>query len=158
MPRQEIPEKLVRGPESMSANNFILFAEDNSDEADLIRVACAHAGLPQTSYRIVRDGLQAISYLESAVAIPSAVPRPTHVFTDVEMPLYDGLRLLWWIRTRPEFKHVWVTVLTNHATDDIRERASRLGCDAFLQKPPRFEDLVSLVVQAAGATIPMGAD
>jgi CheY-like chemotaxis protein len=140
---------MERGASSMSAKNFILFAEDDSNEVELIRAACDRADLPETSYRIVRDGLQAISFLESTVAIPSSGPRPTHVFTDVEMPLYDGLRLLWWIRTHPEFKQIRVTVLTNQASDEIRARATRLGCDEFFQKPSNFDELVLLVGRAA---------
>ena len=140
----------------MAAETFILFAEDNTDEVELLRHACARAGLTETSYHIVRDGLQAISYLESALGTKAAVRRPTHVFTDVQMPLYDGLRLLWWIRTHPQYQGVRVAILTNQPTDEIKERARRLGCDAFAQKPSKLEDLASFIAEAVGI-IPVAA-
>jgi hypothetical protein len=53
------------GSESaMAVQSFILFAEDNGAEAELIRHACERAGLGEESYCIVPDGLQAISYLQ----------------------------------------------------------------------------------------------
>ena len=120
----------------MNANSFILFAEDNSSEAELLRLACQRAGIDVSRYFIVRDGLQALSYLESAESSRNAVPRPTRVIADLDMPLFDGFRLLCWIRGHPEYKDLPVTIMTQSATSDAKERALSLGCDRFLQKPP----------------------
>ena len=42
----------------MRSDKFILFAEDDTQEAELLRHACRYAGLAESSYLIVRDGLQ----------------------------------------------------------------------------------------------------
>ena len=136
----------------MGSDKFILFAEDDPQEAELLRHACRYAGLAESSYLIVRDGLQAISYLEKVANEQTKAPRPTHVLTDVQMPLFDGLRLLWWIRTHPQFKNLHVTVVTNNAADDVKLRASRLGCDAFFPKPSTLDKLASLIAATIGST------
>ena len=40
--------------------------------------------------------------------------------------------------------------LTNHSEPEFRERASRLGCDAFVRKRDKFDDLVRLIVETVG--------
>ena len=144
----------VRSRHGTDSDKFILFAEDNAEEAELLRHACKQAGVCESSFLIVRDGLQAISCLENVAKEQAAVPRPTHVLTDVQMPLFDGLRLLWWIRNHHSFKNLQVTVVTNNATHEVQGRAVRLGCDAFFQKPSTFDKLVSLIAETVGSTPP----
>lgn len=144
----------VASRDDMQPDTFILFAEDNAEEAEVLRHACKQAGLHESSYLIVRDGLEAIRYLEKAAQEEARVPRPTHVLTDVQMPLFDGLRLLWWIRTHTQLKHLHVTVVTNNATEDVKLRASRLGSDAFFQKPSTLDELILLICETIGSSPP----
>ena len=72
--------------------------------------------------------------------------------TDLRMPEMSGLELIEWLRRDDE--NLPVIVITGHGDKDTVVRLLRLGCDEFLDKPFRPEDVrlkVSEVLRKRGA-------
>src|SRR2546423_15716252 len=82
-------------------NCFLLFAEDDSAQAELLGIACHKAGLSASSYFVCRDGLQVVTFLQRVENPKNELTCPTRVVTDLKMPLLDGLGVLEWVRTSP---------------------------------------------------------
>jgi CheY-like chemotaxis protein len=123
----------------------ILLAEDREDDVIIIRKAFARTSFP---YRlnVVRDGEQAVDYLEGAPPFDnrSRSPFPSVLLLDLKMPRKDGFEVLDWIRARPQFSSLRVVVLTSSkVTADINQAYAR-GANAFLAKPAGFENYTEL--------------
>jgi CheY-like chemotaxis protein len=67
--------------------------------------------------------------------------RPDLIITDVMMPRVDGFALVRALRAKPELAFTPVIFLTALNSDDDRIKGFRLGCDDYLPKPFRFEEL-----------------
>jgi CheY-like chemotaxis protein len=126
-------------------SRFVLFAEDKIEHVELLKYACKRIGLSDESFVIARDGLQALSFLRHDHENNRSVALPFLVITDIDMPLMDGLRLLGWIRERPELKGLPVHILTGNASPENEKRARALGCTGFHQKPGDLQGLISLL-------------
>ena len=60
--------------------------------------------------QVVRDGVDAMSYLLglSVFSDREAYPVPNILLIDLNLPRLNGLELLAWLRTQPEFQHLMV--------------------------------------------------
>jgi two-component system chemotaxis response regulator CheY len=92
-------------------------------------VVCIEAG----------DGAEAIKKLSSG---PYDV-----VLTDINMPLLDGLKLISHIRGEPKISSLPIVVITTEAAEADRERALKLGADAYLVKPVKAQDVLDAVTK-----------
>jgi len=123
----------------------ILLAEDREDDIFLIRKAFQKAGITNPLF-VVRDGEEAISYLEGRGRYfnREEFPLPELVLLDLKMPKVDGFEVLRWIRQQPGFSSMRVVVLTS--SESIRDVnvAYRLGANSFMVKPMDFENAVEL--------------
>src|SRR4051812_8405217 len=120
----------------MTDSPVILLAEDREDDGIIIRNAFARTTFP---YRltVVRDGEEAVAYLEGAGAYADRAryPFPSVLLLDLKMPRKDGFEVLDWIRGRAEFSSLRVVVLTSSKlTSDINQAYER-GAKSFLVKP-----------------------
>jgi CheY-like chemotaxis protein len=79
-----------------------LVVEDSLDDAVLLERAFLRAGLV-APLRFVRDGQQAIEYLEGGHHFNDRgiYPLPNLVLVDLKMPRLDGFGLLNWLRDQP---------------------------------------------------------
>lgn len=57
------------------------------------------------------------------------------VFTDINMPIMDGLKLVSLIRNDPQYKDVPVVVITTEGAIEDRDRALALGANEYITKP-----------------------
>jgi signal transduction histidine kinase/DNA-binding response OmpR family regulator len=83
----------------------------------------------------------------SALAV-SAQLRPDLVFLDLRMPGMDGLELARRLRERPEGRQLRLIAMSASVLSFNRERAFAAGCDDFLPKPFREEDLFARIRRA----------
>jgi len=67
------------------------------------------------------------------------------VLTDINMPLLDGLKLISHIRSEPALSKLPIIVITTESADADRERALKLGADAYLVKPVKAQDVLDAV-------------
>lgn len=70
------------------------------------------------------------------------------VLSDYQMPQMSGLDLLAALRERAP--GLPVIIMTGYASQDVAEKAARLGAVGFLEKPLDETALVALITQALG--------
>jgi CheY-like chemotaxis protein len=117
----------------------VLIAEDDTPLRKLII-----AILYRDGYRFVEaeNGSDAIDILESfsgelAVAL-----------IDLKMPVVDGLTLVRLIKQDPKRAETRIVGISAHAEQEAD--ALLAGCDAFLKKPFKPEELTNMIGQLAG--------
>lgn len=85
------------------------------------------------------DGAQALSILES---------QPVDVlFTDIRMPVMDGLALLGAVRA--QFPSVQVVIISGYADFAYAQRAIHLGVEEYLLKPVKRDSLAEVLSKIA---------
>jgi CheY-like chemotaxis protein len=109
----------------------ILIVEDNALSAKLLD----HSLKRLNSGTVVTpNGLEALEILENNSSIRL-------VITDVMMPEMDGIQLLERIKNTPHLSHLPVIVCTVLRDKASIARSAALGCNHYLLKPFRIDDL-----------------
>lgn len=57
------------------------------------------------------------------------------IFTDINMPVMDGLKLVSLVRSDPNCKHIPIVIITTEGAQEDRERAIALGANDYITKP-----------------------
>jgi two-component system chemotaxis response regulator CheY len=57
------------------------------------------------------------------------------IFTDINMPVMDGLKLVSLVRSDPNCKHIPIVIITTEGAQEDRERALALGANDYITKP-----------------------
>ncbi|MGQ9564360.1 MAG: ATP-binding protein [Thermogutta sp.] len=118
----------------LSLNGRVLLVEDGLDNRRLITRILERSGLEVTA---VENGLQG---WQEAIA-SAAAGRPYDVILmDMQMPVLDGYQAT--ERLRAEGWQRPIIALTAHALPEDRERCLLAGCDDYLAKPIRREQLL----------------
>src|SRR4051812_37467049 len=130
----------------------ILLAEDDPDDADLIRAALEKTALFH-ALQHVRDGDAAISYLAGAGEYSNreVFPCPQVVLLDLKMPRKNGFEVLQWIRSNKSFSQLPVIVLTSSDEPKDIQRAYQLGATSYLTKAASFKNVVEVLATLAPA-------
>jgi uncharacterized protein (TIGR02266 family) len=119
----------------------VLLVEDNSLVAAMytsaLRRLAASEGLGGLAVDVAVDGNEAFARL-------LAQPPVDLVITDVYMPVMSGFVLVEKVRAEPRLRHLPIIVISS-AGEEERERVSRLGANFFLQKPVKYQDIVTTV-------------
>ena len=127
----------------MLTNDLILVAEDNPDDALLLRRALEKAGI-RSDIKIVSDGEELLLYLQGrgAYANRENSPMPSLIILDLKMPRKGGLEVLEWMNENRDLAVVPTLVLSaSNLEDDVRS-AYHLGANTFFLKPSTFDELV----------------
>ena len=88
------------------------------------------------------DGVDGLRKLASA--------RYDIVLTDINMPIMDGLKLIQRVRTDPTHKDTPIIVITTEGGKADRERALKLGANAYITKPIQAPKVIAAVQQLLG--------
>ena len=125
----------------------VLIAEDDPSDVFFLQRAFSAAALPTTSLHFVKDGQEAIDYLEGEKAYSNrdAFPLPDLILLDLKMPRLNGFDVLDWLRKQPQLKRLLVTVLTSSDQPQDINRAYDLGANSYLVKPVSFDALLEMV-------------
>lgn len=132
----------------------VLVVEDSADDLLFIQRAVERAEC-DLSFRYVRDGEEAIAYLQGAAPYGDrdAHPFPALVLLDLGMPKVDGIEVLEWIRSTPICEDLEVFVVTGRDDPTQFERAKRAGADRVIAKPVeagKLRDVVELLEAVLG--------
>lgn len=69
------------------------------------------------------------------------------VLTDINMPVLDGLKLTAHLRADPQNAKVPIVIITTEAAEEDRQRALKLGANAYLIKPVQAQVVLETVQQ-----------
>jgi len=124
----------------------ILAVEDNPDDLFLLENAIDRVDL-KGQVRIVRDGIEALAYLEGSgsFADRSRFPMPSLVLLDLKLPRKSGMDVLAWIRARPELDRIPVIILSASGTEADVRNGYDLGAVSYHVKSLGFEELLTLM-------------
>jgi len=115
----------------MSKAPLILVAEDEDSNYELVKIVLAKR------YRLLRakNGIEAVTYCEDE--------HPNLILMDIRMPDMNGLDAT---RIIKEVNHdIPVIALSAFAFEENIQEAMAAGCDEFMAKPFRVEDLIDMV-------------
>jgi CheY-like chemotaxis protein len=132
--------------EDLVAHSTILLAEDDNDDAFLMRRAFRKAHLLNPIVRVY-DGEEAIAYLSGTERYSDRerFPLPFLLLLDLKMPKVDGLEVLRWLQTQPQFKEMLKVILTASTHQRDVTTAYELGANSYLSKPAGFDELIDLL-------------
>jgi DNA-binding response OmpR family regulator len=63
---------------------------------------------------------------------------------DLKLPIKDGFEVLSWIRSQPQFEKLPVVVLSSSNEPADFQKATKLGSDLYMVKPPKPAELVNV--------------
>ena len=122
----------------------ILIVEDNPANLLLARVMLERSG-----WQIV----EAHSTDEAQQVLQTTTPDV--ILMDVGLPGRDGLSLTSELKAEPETRAIPIVALTAHAMQSDRDRAYAAGCDGYVSKPfkaQQLRDEIARVLAAEPAT------
>lgn len=117
------------------ADKSCLVVEDSLMMRQLVVFALGR--IPDLKVTEAEDGVDGLRKLASA--------KFDIILTDINMPIMDGLKLIQRVRMDASHKDTPIVVITTEGGREDRERALRLGANAYVTKPiqaPRVIDIV----------------
>lgn len=87
--------------------------------------------------RLLEDGFSAIAALQER--------KPDLILLDVVMPKLDGLDTCRIIKSSEEFKDIPLIMLSGLESPFDKVKAKMLGCDDYLTKPFKKENLLNMI-------------
>ncbi len=121
----------------------VLLAEDNPDDAFLVRRALHETGT-LNPLQVVGDGQEAIDYLsgDGKFADRLTYPFPVLFLLDLQMPVKDGLGVLHWLSEHREIpRRLPVVVLSSREMPSETQVAYAMDIQACIVKPLTYPEL-----------------
>lgn len=66
------------------------------------------------------------------------------IFTDINMPIMDGLKLVSLLRNDANYKETPIVVITTEGAQEDRERALALGANDYITKPIQANKILDI--------------
>jgi CheY-like chemotaxis protein len=110
--------------------NIVFYADDDTDDLELVQEAFERYA-NNVEVVTARDGVQALSYLQSLSEYPSA---PCLIILDINMPLLNGKDVLRKIKDTPPLASVPVVLFTTSSSPLDKEFAKKYNA-GFITKP-----------------------
>jgi two-component system, chemotaxis family, chemotaxis protein CheY len=121
----------------MMAQRKILVIEDSSIMRQLLVMALRR--LPAVTVLEANDGLEALKLLANETV--------DLIFTDINMPQLDGLKLVALLRQDSRYGQVPIVIVTTEGVDQDRDRALQLGANAYIHKPVQTPQVVEIAAR-----------
>jgi CheY-like chemotaxis protein len=130
-------------------NISVLIAEDDPTMRHLMATLLSRRGISCT---LVENGRSALDAWEE--------DQFDLILMDVQMPILDGLKATRMIRERESVRggHTVIIAMTAHAMATDREKCLEAGMDAYVSKPIKFDDLLSLITNYSISTSKKNAE
>jgi signal transduction histidine kinase/CheY-like chemotaxis protein len=118
----------------------VLIVDDRAENRLLVRQLLGGVGF---EVQEAADGQQAVARCQTW--------QPHLVFMDLRMPVMDGYEATRQIRDMPQGQATVIVALTASAFDEDRTLTLAAGCDDYLRKPFREEELFAALARHLGA-------
>ena len=129
-------------PDAAAPN--VLIVDDSTMMRTMIKRVMGVAGLPIGAIYEAANGEEALEMLEHHDV--------RFVFTDINMPVMNGLELMTEVKNNPAYKKnkfIPFVMLTAVMGEDLKEKALAVGARAYLVKPfqpPQVLDMVQKLI------------
>jgi signal transduction histidine kinase/DNA-binding response OmpR family regulator len=137
---QSLPARRVIALEPGQPCYRILIIDDNADNRLLLHALLQPLGF---DLRDAANGQEALEIWR--------IWEPQLILMDLRMPVLDGDKATQQIKATPQGRHTKVIVLSASIVDEDRIAVIAAGCDGFLRKPFREEEIFALLAQHLGA-------
>lgn len=67
------------------------------------------------------------------------------IITDINMPDVNGLELINFVKSNPNYRSIPVVIVTTERSKEDRERGMALGASAYVTKPFKTEELQAVI-------------
>jgi len=113
----------------------ILIVDDSTKDVELTIAALSQNNLANEVV-VAEDGIEALDYLYRRGKYSNhADGNPVVILLDIKMPKMDGIQLLQYIRSEPEFKFIPIIILTSSREEKDLIESYKLGANSFVVKP-----------------------
>jgi CheY-like chemotaxis protein len=134
-------------PAVLAEHRLILVAEDDENDAFLLRKAFQKIGLTERLV-FMSNGEEIVKYLQGEPPYERRDhPLPRLLLLDLKMPIVDGFDVLAWLKTQPSLTNLTTIVFSSSGEPEDIRKARSLGAADFQVKPGNFTELVKVVRQ-----------
>lgn len=129
----------------MKGLKTILLADDDAEDVELTLSALEEYKLANTVV-VAKDGAEALDYLMRRGA-HAARPEgnPVVVLLDLKMPKVNGIEVIKAVKADPALRTIPIVVLTSSRESRDIEECYRLGVNAFVVKPVKFNEFADAI-------------
>ena len=113
----------------------VLIVEDSKAIRSMMRVSLEEAG----GFFAVEAG----NGFEALKTLPTR--RFDLIITDINMPDINGLELIGFVKSNPEYKDIPLVIVSTEKSDEDKKRGLALGASGYVVKPFTKEDLMSMI-------------
>jgi CheY-like chemotaxis protein len=125
----------------------ILLAEDDPKDIELILTALGEYNLANEIV-VARDGVEVLDYLYcQGTFAQRPAGNPVVILLDLKMPKLDGIQVLQQLKGDEQMRSIPIVVLTSSRESRDLEACYKLGVNAYVVKPVRFNEFVEAVKQ-----------
>jgi len=125
----------------------ILLAEDNPKDVELTIIALEKHHIANR-VMVVRDGAAVLDYLNRTGEFANRDEgNPAIILLDLKMPKMDGLEVLRRVKSDAKLMTIPVVILTSSREERDLVESYRLGVNAYVVKPVRFNEFMEAVEQ-----------
>jgi CheY-like chemotaxis protein len=113
----------------------ILIVDDSPKDIELTIAALSEKNLANEVV-VAEDGVEAIDYLNKRGKFAGyRNGNPAVILLDIKMPRMNGIEVLKYIRTTPEFKFIPVIMVTSSGEEKDLVESYKLGANSYVVKP-----------------------
>ncbi|MCM5529815.1 response regulator [Parasegetibacter sp. NRK P23] len=121
----------------------ILLVEDNEGDV-ILTLEALKEGRIKNSVNVVRDGEQAIFYLDKKEGYADAIT-PDIILLDINLPRIDGLEVLSYIKQSESLKTIPVVMLTTSSSRNDIQSAYASYANCYITKPVDFNKFMDVI-------------
>jgi len=122
----------------------VLLVEDNPDDVIITRRAWKK-GCIRNKLLVTKDGEEALRLLRKEEEYVDA-PTPCIILLDLKMPRINGFEVLETVKNDDNLRDIPIVVLTSSERRDDINRAYKLGCNSYIEKPVSFEKFIRTIL------------
>lgn len=124
----------------------ILLVEDDPGDVEMIVEVLKKEAEIANEVVVARDGSEALDYLKRERAHAGRPGgNPILVLLDIKLPKVNGIEVLKEIKRMPALRSVPIVMLTSSREPSDLAQCYKLGVNAYVVKPVKFEDFFAAV-------------